>query len=557
MNKATNIHLAQTLFSIDENAYVQLKNYLDRLERLFKNTEGAKDILEDIEARMAELFSERKKDERYVISVEDVQAVIDTLGSPEDLAGEDAEQEPTAASARPKKLFRDPDDRFIGGVAGGLSHYIGLDSVWIRLIFLILFFSSVGGVVLLYILLWILVPEAKTTAEKLMMKGEPVNVSNIKKKIKEELEQVSEKVKEVDYENMGDQLKKKSKDFSDFLLKVIQGVLKILKLLIGVYFLLLSSLVLLGLFIGTVIGSVFSALIPTELVQFGLSLNIPIIVLGLFVLMIVGIPFVFLFTLGLHLLSRNKSMMNKTSRLVLLGLWLLSLITLLIFGVLESKSFAISAKQNSLEILEEKSADTLKVYLNKEHKYKETVTVFNHFTLIEDDAENRYRLDENIRLNIKESKGDKIELSLDKNASGWRQKEALENAKSIEYSFDYYDHQLVMDGYWLSPIESKNNPESVRLNLLLPEGQYIYLDQDLGRYLSNQIENDQDYYRKRIAGHLWKLKNGSLVCQDCTEIEGTVKFDEEEFKINLSDEDTSLEVNIDENGVKIQKKENN
>ena len=557
MNKATNIHLAQTLFSIDENAYVQLKNYLDRLERLFKNTEGAKDILEDIEARMAELFSERKKDERYVISVEDVQAVIDTLGSPEDLAGEDTEQEPTAASARPKKLFRDPDDRFIGGVAGGLSHYIGLDSVWIRLIFLILFFSSVGGVVLVYILLWILVPEAKTTAEKLMMKGEPVNVSNIKKKIKEELEQMSEKVKEVDYENMGDQLKKKSKDFSDFLLKVIQGVLKILKLLIGVYFLLLSSLVLLGLFIGTVIGSVFSALIPAELVQFGLSLNIPIIVLGLFVLMIVGIPFVFLFTLGLHLLSRNKSMMNKTSRLVLLGLWLLSLITLLIFSVLESKSFAISAKQNSLEILEEKSADTLKVYLNKEHKYKETVTVFNHFTLIEDDAENRYRLDENIRLNIKESKGDKIELSLDKNARGWRQKEALENAKSIEYGFDYYDHQLVIDGYWLSPIESKNNPESVRLNLLLPQGQYIYLDQDLGRYLSNQIENDQDYYRKRIAGHLWKMENGSLVCQDCSAIEGTVKFDEEEFKINLSDEDTSLEVNIDENGVNIQKKENN
>ena len=68
----------------------------------------------------------------------------------------------------------------------------------------------------------------------------------------------------------------------------------------------------------------------------------------------------------------------------------------------------------------------------------------------------------------------------------------------------------------------------------------------MGRYLSNQIENDQDYYRKRIAGHLWKMENGSLVCQDCTALEGTVKFDEEEFKINLSD-DTRLEVNIDEN----------
>ena len=218
MNKAININLAQTLFSIDENAYIQLRNYLDRLERLFKDTEGAKDILEDIEARIAELFTEMKKDERYVISIEDVKKVIDTLGSPEDLAGEDAEQA-TPTPNQPKKLFRDPEDCFIGGVAGGLSHYIGLDSIWIRLIFLILFFSSVGGVVLVYILLWILVPEAKTTAEKLMMKGEPINVSNIKKKIKEELEKVSEKVNGVDYQNIGEQLKKNSKIFSIFFLK--------------------------------------------------------------------------------------------------------------------------------------------------------------------------------------------------------------------------------------------------------------------------------------------------------------------------------------------------
>ena len=85
MNKTTNIHLAQTLFSLDENAYSLLKNYLDNLEHLFKNTEGAKDILEDIEARIAELFTGTKKDGLYVISIEDVEQVIETLGTPEDL----------------------------------------------------------------------------------------------------------------------------------------------------------------------------------------------------------------------------------------------------------------------------------------------------------------------------------------------------------------------------------------------------------------------------------------------------------------------------------------
>ena len=555
MNKATNIHLAQTLFSIDEIAYNRLKKYLDQLERLFKNTEGAKDILEDIEARIAELFTDLKKDERYVISVEDVEKVIDTLGTPEDLAGEDAEQDSPSPS-QPKKLFRDPDDRFIGGVAGGLSHYVGLDSVWIRLILLILFFSSVGGVVLVYILLWILVPEAKTTAEKLTMKGEPVNVSNIKKKIKEELDQVSEKVKDVDYENMGSQLKKKSKDFSDFLLNVAKGIVKILTLLIGIFMLFIAGMVLLGLFISAIIGSVFSAMIPHELIQFGLSLNLPLFVLGFFALLIVGIPFVFLFMLGLQLLAQNKSIMSRMTKLILLGLWVLALITLLVFGIVETKSFAISAKQNSVEMLDQQTADTLKVYLNNDHKLMETVTVFNHFTLIEDEDENQYRLDRNVRININQNNANTIELSVEKNARGWQQKQAIQNAKAIEYKYDYFDHQLILDGFWLSPIENKTHPENVRLNLFIPQGQYIYLDQDLGKYMSSQIENDQDFYRKRVAGHLWKMENNTLICQDCEHIEGTVRFDDEQFNINIKDDDSTLELNIDETGVAITKKEN-
>ena len=555
MNKATNIHLAQTLFSIDEIAYSRLKKYLDQLERLFKNTEGAKDILEDIEARIAELFTDLKKDERYVISVEDVEKVIDTLGTPEDLAGEDAEQDSPSPS-QPKKLFRDPDDRFIGGVAGGLSHYVGLDSVWIRLILLILFFSSVGGVVLVYILLWILVPEAKTTAEKLTMKGEPVNVSNIKKKIKEELDQVSEKVKDVDYENMGSQLKKKSKDFSDFLLNVAKGIVKILTLLIGIFMLFIAGMFLLGLFISAIIGSVFSAMIPHELIQFGLSLNLPLFVLGFFALLIVGIPFVFLFMLGLQLLAQNKSIMSRMTKLILLGLWVLALITLLVFGIVETKSFAISAKQNSVEMLDQQTADTLKVYLNNDHKQTETVTVFNHFTLIEDEDENQYRLDRNVRININQNNTNTIELSVEKNAKGWQQKQAIQNAKAIEYKYDYFDHQLILDGFWLSPIENKAHPENVRLNLLIPQGQYIYLDQDLGKYMSSQIENDQDFYRKRVAGHLWKMENNTLICQDCEHIEGTVRFDDEQFNINIKDDDSTLELNIDETGVAITKKEN-
>ena len=318
----------------------------------------------------------------------------------------------------------------------------------------------------------------------------------------------------------------------------------------------IAGMFLLGLFISAIIGSVFSAMIPHELIQFGLSLNLPLFVLGFFALLIVGIPFVFLFMLGLQLLAQNKSIMSRMTKLILLGLWVLALITLLVFGIVETKSFAISAKQNSVEMLDQQTADTLKVYLNNDHKQTETVTVFNHFTLIEDEDENQYRLDRNVRININQNNTNTIELSVEKNAKGWQQKQAIQNAKAIEYKYDYFDHQLILDGFWLSPIENKAHPENVRLNLLIPQGQYIYLDQDLGKYMSSQIENDQDFYRKRVAGHLWKMENNTLICQDCEHIEGTVRFDDEQFNINIKDDDSTLELNIDETGVAITKKEN-
>ena len=555
MNKTTNIHLAQTLFSLDENAYSLLNNYLEKLERLFKNTEGAKDILEDIEVRIAELFTELKKDNLYVISVADVEQVIETLGTPEDLAGEEEPTETSSQYNSSKKLFRDPDDRFLGGVAGGLSHYVGLDSAWIRLVMLILFFSSVGGVVLVYILLWILIPEAKTTADKLMMKGEPVNVSTIKKKIKEEIDQVGDKVKDVDYENLGNQLKKKSKDFSDLLLKLARGVVKLLTLLIGVFLLFMSSIVLLVIFISTVVGSAFSAMVPKEIMQFGLSLDIPVFILGFFALLIVGIPFIFLFTLGLQLLSQNKSVMSRLSKLVLLGLWILSLITLMVFGVIESKSFAINAKSTQNIVWKQQTQDTLKIYLNEDHKYRETVTVFNPFTLVENESGEKYRLDNNIRLLITESKDNTLAMTIEKNAKGWSQSKASKTTEVIDYNLDYYDNKLMIDDFWLSPLNHKNNPESVRLNLSVPEGKYLFIDNDLGAFLSHKIKNNQDFYRKRVAGHLWQMQNGELICQDCDKINGEMHFDEDSLEINLSDDNTVIKVNIDEDGLEIEKKE--
>lgn len=555
MNKTVNIHLAQTLFSLDENAYAILKEYLDQLEKLFKKTEGGKDILEDIEVRIAELLTALKKDTLYVISIEDINNVIETLGTPEDLAQDEEEEKESTNYSAVKKLFRDPEERFIGGVAGGLSHYLGLDSVWIRLILILLVLSSAGGVILVYVLLWALVPEAKTTADKLKMKGQPVNVANIKKKIKDELNQVSEKVKDVDYESLGDQLKKKSKGLSDILLKLIMGIGKIAALLLGVFLIFISSITLLGLFFSTLLTSVFSTLLPEGIIQMGTLLEIPYYILGIIILIIVGLPFVGIFTLGLRLLSSRGPIMGRPTRIVLFSLWLITFLFLAVLGVLESKSFALTAHHTQSEAWAFKKGDTLKMYRNSNANFTDTTLLFDTFLMVEDDNGNPMHLNEDVRLQIESHQEDSIRLKQRMRARGWSKSKAIENAKSMSYGYDYYNKQMILDDYWLAPVGNKNRPDNIRLTLTLPEGSYLYMEEDLSKILSSKIKNDQDYYRRELGNHLWKMENGELKCQDCPVNKRKFYLDEEGLELNLDNEDGGIRVNIYEKGLEIKRED--
>jgi phage shock protein PspC (stress-responsive transcriptional regulator) len=189
MNKTVNINLAGIFFHIDEDAYLKLQRYLEAIKRSFTDSEGRSEIISDIEARIAELFTERVKNTRQVIGNKEVDDVITIMGQPEDYLVDDEifDDEPTQhyntnkRNTSSRKLYRDTDNSYVGGVSSGLGHYFGIDTLWIRLIWILLIFGAGTGV-LLYILLWCLVPEALTTSEKLQMTGEQVNISNIEKK---------------------------------------------------------------------------------------------------------------------------------------------------------------------------------------------------------------------------------------------------------------------------------------------------------------------------------------------------------------------------------------
>ncbi len=202
MKKTVNINLNGQVFYIDDDAYARLKDYLDRLERYFRNQDEEKEIINDIESRIAELFREKLKDSRGVITLSMVEDVIRVMGQPEDFNGGSSADEPEYVEyeeykGKRKRLFRDVDNKVIAGVCSGIAAYLNTDPVFIRVAFVILPFLSVGAIFPVYIILWAVVPAAITTAQKLEMRGENVTIKNIEKTIKNEYEDVKKHFKKM------------------------------------------------------------------------------------------------------------------------------------------------------------------------------------------------------------------------------------------------------------------------------------------------------------------------------------------------------------------------
>lgn len=183
MKKTVNVSLGGVVFSLEEDAYRELSAYLNRLEIHFSKEPDRREILNDIEARMAEHLKERVPNNQ-VVTIEDVRRVIEIMGEPSDIGGADSKNDTFRSSSRNyKRLYRDPDNRVIGGVCSGMGAYWNIDPIIIRILFVIAFFWGAG--LLVYIILWIVIPQADTTAEKLEMRGEPVTAENIGKSFQE------------------------------------------------------------------------------------------------------------------------------------------------------------------------------------------------------------------------------------------------------------------------------------------------------------------------------------------------------------------------------------
>ena len=195
MKITVSINLGGVAFNIDEDAYTELKRYLKNLELHFADEESSSEILSDIEARMSELFRARLSGYKQVINITDVTEVCSIMGNPEEFSNNEGPS-PGEKFSTPgtHRMYRDPDHRIIGGVCSGMGAYWDLEPWIIRVIFLALILAGGLGI-LVYLILYIVLPEAKTTAQKIEMKGDPVNIHNITEAVKKEFNTVRKKMK--------------------------------------------------------------------------------------------------------------------------------------------------------------------------------------------------------------------------------------------------------------------------------------------------------------------------------------------------------------------------
>jgi phage shock protein PspC (stress-responsive transcriptional regulator) len=190
MKITMSVNLGGYSFNIDEDAYSELKRYLHSLEVHFAGEESSSEILSDIESRMAELFRTKLTTYKQVITIDDVKNVVSVLGAPEDITdGEATSAKDKFSTPGYHRMYRDPDHRIIGGVCSGMGAYWNVDPMILRILFIVAtVMGGLGGIV--YLILYIVLPEARTTAQKIEMKGEPVNIHNIKDSVKKEFDTV-------------------------------------------------------------------------------------------------------------------------------------------------------------------------------------------------------------------------------------------------------------------------------------------------------------------------------------------------------------------------------
>ena len=562
MNKTVNINLGGMFFHIDEDAYQKLTRYFDAIKRSLSNSSGHDEIIKDIEMRVSELLNEKQKTDKHVIGLKDVDEIIAVMGQPEDyIIEDDGTTGPTnnkTYSTTTKKLYRDREKGMIGGVASGLGYYLGIDALWIRLALILLVWGFGTGIIA-YIILWIVVPEAVTTSEKLEMTGEPVNISNIEKKVRAEYENVSEKIKNADYDKYGNQIKtgasKIGNSFGDFILTIFKIFAKFLGVILIITGITILFFLLVGIF--TLGSGVFIDFPWQGFVEAGNFTDYPIWAFGLLMFFAVGIPFFFLTLLGFKLLAPNMKSIGSIAKYTLLAIWLIAVSLAISIGIKQATAFAVDGRVVKKETFTLNPTDTLYIKFKHNDYFAKNVDDRNGFLVTQDSTGTDIIYSNDVRLRIERTDEKTPYIQIEKEAKGKSLAEAKRRAEQIKYSYKIEGNQLILDNYLLTDLKNKYRDQEIEITLFLPKGTLIKPDDSMRNY----DRTDSDYFLWNPGqNEIYKVGQNKIICTNCANIDnddvviGAIDNtgDYGDVVIDTND-DTKTSVTINQNGISIKK----
>jgi phage shock protein PspC (stress-responsive transcriptional regulator) len=497
MNKTIIININGIVFHIEEDAYEILKNYMTEVKRHFSNSADSLEITTDIENRIAEMFSEiLAKENKQVIVGQDVQTVIEQMGTVADFESAEAdaktESNPFGYTRETRRLFRDPDDHLVAGVCSGIANYFDIDAVWVRLAFAI-FIVFAGTGLILYIILWIVVPKAITRADRMAMKGEKQNLQGFKKNFEDELSSMKQNLS-----NFGTEARPfvyKARDFAgDFfhhLGRFIGGAGKVFVKLLGVLILLAAFGFCVALIVTLIAIIGFNAGNPNAFFPFTIISNEHadnVYVCAFFAAFIPLLSIILITLKGIF----NVGSIGRSTGTVLLVLWLCSLGLLAYYAVKIASNFKESASFTETIDLKPAKNNTYYIDLND-------IKYFSHDDSLRLDIKDHFRnmvvIDDHF--NTPSDEPNSVSLSIEKSdvkypvlvetysAKGGNYDKALYNARSTSYVFAQQDSVLKFDYSLRKRPGISWHAEEVELTLKVPLNSKVIIDRKIENYLRN------------------------------------------------------------------------
>jgi phage shock protein PspC (stress-responsive transcriptional regulator) len=566
MKKVMSVNIGGLVFQIDNEAYTKLDGYIKALEKQFQGTEGSEEIIGDIESRIAEIFQDKMKAGRESIRTEDIDEIVRIMGAPKDLGQESAEAyatpgspgsstaqassgsaEGSTASAgtgasaaghaggsssaagsasgdaasdpagsrpqdhsgpstgnNPKRFFRNSEDKLLGGVCSGFATYIDADPLIVRLAFLLAVLGFGMGPVV-YLILWIVVPEAKTTSEKLQMKGEKVTIDSIEKAIRKEANDIKKRFDHIkeDIENNPDHpVNKAEKRGRDFFAEAGDSIGRLFGVAVKVFVGLLVAVIffaILSAVFGVTGGLGYATFLFPGLLGLLFSSGTQATAMVIGVLAVLSIPLIIIAYKSLRFLL-GINMGTKPLDALFLVAWVIGLGLVIVVGAKVASEFQREVTYREEVPLSINPVRT--IYLNR---LETPVRQFKHSDNIQMDGVSLTDdsvFFQELALDIEPGKSDRFALTVVRRARGKNREQAVDNARSIAYRYRERDSMLALSGEYTIEDRSWRGQE-LGLVMEVPVGKRIVIDERLRPFLQNvRMANyltDEELYNRPLV----------------------------------------------------------